>query len=169
MRKYRHPELISQVNALRKWLNNRDLTIAYTNGRKNGYACKVGSLNNPWQYKFDKTRLENLMFVIKHDLRYHCRIVQNCGYYGASGSGKDFSLIIYINKDSKLTKQENVAVTNTIDWTRPVQTRNGRKVRVLATDLKGVCPVAIAVPSHNNVSDYIERCRLDGRIYPYLS
>lgn len=49
-----------------------------------------------------------------------------------------------------------------IDWTKPVETKDGRKVRVLATDIPGEFPVWAAVGSAApNFSTYT----LDGYVY----
>lgn len=47
-----------------------------------------------------------------------------------------------------------------IDWKKPIQTRDGRKARVLCTDLRGLLPVAAAVEQGG--FDVIHRVRLDG-------
>lgn len=51
----------------------------------------------------------------------------------------------------------------TIDWTRPLQTRNGKyKVRVLCTDAKGRLPVVCLVLRDNE--DRIQTYTLEGRV-----
>lgn len=54
----------------------------------------------------------------------------------------------------------NVEAPPAVDWAKPVQTRDGRKARVLCTDLRGLLPVAAAVEQGG--FDVIHRVRLDG-------
>jgi hypothetical protein len=50
-----------------------------------------------------------------------------------------------------------------IDFNKPLQTRDGRPVRILATDLKGIYPVAAVVPSGGE--ETVQSFTLDGRFY----
>lgn len=55
-----------------------------------------------------------------------------------------------------------------LDLSKPVQTRDGRKARIIATDLAGNQPLAVAVtdPSGN---EWLSCFSLDGSYYPYNS
>lgn len=49
-----------------------------------------------------------------------------------------------------------------IDWSKPVQTRNGKPLRVLCTDMKRVTFPVICLLEHSDGGETIEEYRLDG-------
>ena len=51
-----------------------------------------------------------------------------------------------------------------IDWTKPVQTRDGRKVRVLCTDAPGDFPVVGIVEAGDIDGAYVSSWRKNGRL-----
>jgi len=52
----------------------------------------------------------------------------------------------------------------TIDWNKPVQTRSGRKVRVLCTDLAGDHPVVAAI-TYDDGSENVDTWTIAGRYH----
>ena len=60
---------------------------------------------------------------------------------------------------------ENKPVT--VDWTKPIQTRDGRPARVLCTDLgsEANCPVVVAVQSAASSAETVTQRPLNGRFY----
>lgn len=51
-----------------------------------------------------------------------------------------------------------------VDFTKPVTTRDGRKVRILCTDAKGDCPV-VGLITYRDGSEGISQWLPDGRAY----
>ena len=56
----------------------------------------------------------------------------------------------------------------TIDWTKPLQTRDGRKVRILCRDskLEPKCPVLGLIENPRNGLESLETWNENGSIYP---
>ena len=53
----------------------------------------------------------------------------------------------------------------TFDPTKPVQTRDGRKARILCTDAKGGQPIVALVTTFDNEAEHVVRFRSDGGCY----
>ena len=53
----------------------------------------------------------------------------------------------------------------TIDWTKPIQTKDGRKARVLCTDLKGHSPIVIAVSCLDSPDEGVIVYCTEGGVY----
>ncbi len=51
-----------------------------------------------------------------------------------------------------------------IDWTKPIQTRDGRTARVLATDIEDRRPVVVAVISKFSLAEVVTCRYLNGKI-----
>ena len=49
----------------------------------------------------------------------------------------------------------------TIDWTKPIETLDGRPARVLATDLKGAYLILVAVPTQSGKSEDVFHFRAE--------
>ncbi len=56
----------------------------------------------------------------------------------------------------------------TFDPTKPVQTRGGRKARIICTDAKGMQPIVALVTTSDPDVERVERFFLDGRCYSSL-
>ena len=51
----------------------------------------------------------------------------------------------------------------TLDLTKPIQTRDGRAVRILASDVKGTYPLVAAVTRRNTNREAVEAYTIEGR------
>lgn len=52
--------------------------------------------------------------------------------------------------------------TPVVDWTKPIQTKDGLKARVLAKDLKGPCPICVAIQGEEK-QEYVSIRTLEGQ------
>lgn len=56
--------------------------------------------------------------------------------------------------------------SKSIDWSREIQTRDGRPARVLATDLKGKYPVVVVL-TNSKGEECVDRLTADGRAFGF--
>ncbi len=63
-----------------------------------------------------------------------------------------------------LTKRGNETMADKLDLTKPVQTRDGRPVRILANDMKADQPV-VGVVTNNDGREFVAQWDVSGKFY----